>query len=109
VAEPLLADNRVHLADVRADSAFVRVSWHPEDRQFVVSQWRDNVCVAATRVPVGLAPDLIALLAKGLGDAAMPPELPPPVASSPSRPERWRNHWLSQLRWLLDRHRRPTG
>jgi hypothetical protein len=103
VADPLLADNRVYLADARAAGAFVRVSWHAEDRQFVVSQWRDNVCVAATRVPVGLAPDLIALLAKGLGDAAAPIES---VSASPSMSGRWRIDWLSGMHRRLDRRRR---
>ncbi|MGE0795395.1 MAG: hypothetical protein AB7H43_11115 [Acidimicrobiia bacterium] len=70
MAESLLAENRVYLADARGDGSFVRVTWHARDRQFVVSQWRDDVCVAATRVPVGAAPDLIAVLARGLGEAA---------------------------------------
>jgi hypothetical protein len=78
------------VADVRRDGTFVRVTWHPEGRQFVISHWRDEVCVAATRVPVGAAPDLITLLARGLGESAAAPSPSPalPVAGASVRARR---------------------
>jgi hypothetical protein len=61
---------RVIVEDVRRDDTFMRVTWHAEDRVFVVSHWRGDVCVAATRVPVDAAPDLVNLLVKGLAESA---------------------------------------
>jgi hypothetical protein len=37
---------------------------------FVISHWHGDVCVAATRVPVEAAPQLIGLLVKGLAESA---------------------------------------
>ena len=56
--------------DVRRDDTFMRVTWHADDRVFVFSHWRGDVCVAATRVPVDAAPDLVNLLVKGLAESA---------------------------------------
>ena len=56
--------------DVRRDDTFMRVTWHAEDRLFVVSHWRGEVCVAATRVSVDAAPELVNLLVKGLAESA---------------------------------------
>ena len=47
----------------------MRVTWHAEERIFVVSHWRGEVCVAATRVPIDAAPELVNLLVKGLAEA----------------------------------------
>jgi hypothetical protein len=56
--------------DVRRDDTFMRVTWHEESDVFVVSHWRGEVCIAATRVPAGAAPDLINLLLRGLAESA---------------------------------------
>lgn len=53
----------------------MRVTWHPEGNVFVVSHWRGEVCVAATRIPPEAAPDLVNLLVKGLADSASSSEL----------------------------------
>jgi hypothetical protein len=62
----------VIVEDVRRDDTFMRVTWHAEDRIFVVSHWRGEVCVAATRVSVDAAPELVNLLVKGLAESAAP-------------------------------------
>jgi hypothetical protein len=41
-------EGRVWVADARRDGTFVRVTWHQEDRLFVVIHWRNEVCIAAT-------------------------------------------------------------
>jgi hypothetical protein len=50
----------------------MRVTWHPESRVFVFSHWRSDVCIAATRVPVDAAPDLVQVLVDGLAETASP-------------------------------------
>jgi len=57
---------RVLVEDVRANQAFMRVTLHEDSQVIVVSHWQGDVCVAATRIPVSAAPDLIALLAAAL-------------------------------------------
>jgi hypothetical protein len=64
---------RVFIEDSRRDGAFLRVTWHPEGGQFVVSTWADEVCTGAVRVPAAEAAPLIGLLADGLADAAGAP------------------------------------
>jgi hypothetical protein len=63
---------RVIVEDVRRDDTFMRVTWHADERIFVVSHWRGEVCVAATRVSVEAAPELVNLLVKGLAESATP-------------------------------------
>ncbi|MPY92221.1 MAG: hypothetical protein GEV08_03885 [Acidimicrobiia bacterium] len=84
---------RVFLQDPRGDAQHLRVTWHPEASQFVFSAWRHDVCVAAVRVDAHDAPQLIALLANGLGDAVPAP----PAAPGSDEPHRrgWRG-WLSR-------------
>lgn len=65
---------RVFVEDERRDGKFLRMTWHPDRRTFVVSTWDGSVCVGATRVPVADAPALIEVLAHGLADAATPSE-----------------------------------
>lgn len=76
---------RVIVEDVRRNDTFMRVTWHGEAGVFVVSHWRGEVCVAATRVAVDAAPDLISLFARGLADAAGPQPATPREAP-PGRP-----------------------
>ena len=65
---------RVIVEDVRRDDTFMRVTWHAGERVFVVSHWTGEVCVAATRIPIDAAPDLVNLLVKGLSESATPAE-----------------------------------
>lgn len=61
---------RVIVEDARRDDTYARVTWHSDEAVFVISHWRGDVCVAATRVPVDAAPQLIGLLVKGLAESA---------------------------------------
>jgi hypothetical protein len=88
--------HRVFLEDSRANGLYLRVTWHPEHRQFVFSEWHGDICVSAVRVPVAEAPELLTLLANGLADAAL---IRPPESEAP--PPWWR-------RWG-DRWRRPRA
>jgi hypothetical protein len=67
---------RVYVEDQRQDGKFLRMTWHPDRRTFVVSTWDGTVCVGATRVPVDQAPAMIGVLAQGLADATTPTDLP---------------------------------
>ncbi|HEV8297651.1 MAG TPA: hypothetical protein VGQ20_10145 [Acidimicrobiales bacterium] len=70
MAEPRSFPHRVFVSDLRRDGHYLRTTWHPEHGAFVVSHWRGDVCVAATRIRVEDAADLVALFANGLADAA---------------------------------------
>jgi hypothetical protein len=70
------ARRRVFVEDARRNGQFLRVTWHREEQQFVISNWDDNLCVGATRVPVEGIPDLVALLVEGLAQAATPDSPP---------------------------------
>jgi hypothetical protein len=63
----------VFVEDARRDGTYLRVTWHPEGGQFVVSTWDDDLCTGAVRVPAAAAAPLIALLADGMADAAGAP------------------------------------
>ena len=71
---------RVFVPDARRNGQFLRVTWHAEQQQFVVSNWDDNLCVGATRIPVDSVPELVSLLVDGLAAAAAPE--PPPAERS---------------------------
>lgn len=61
---------RIHVEDARHNGQFLRVTWHGDRQQFVVSNWDGNACVGATRVPVAEVPALVGVLVTGLADAA---------------------------------------
>jgi hypothetical protein len=66
---------RLFIEDARRNGLYLRTTWHPEARQFVISTWNDDVCTGAVRVPVAEVAQLIGLLADGLADvAAVPPQ-----------------------------------
>jgi hypothetical protein len=78
--------HRVFVPDATNEAAFLRVTYHEPERLFVISTWQDDLCTAAVRVPVHEAPQLIALLANGLGAATAPTSPqehadPPPTRS----------------------------
>ncbi len=70
---------RVFVEDARRNGQFLRVTWHGDRQQFVVSNWEDTRCVGATRIDPVRVPDLIGVLVEGLADAASrrPTEAPP--------------------------------
>jgi hypothetical protein len=71
--EPEAPQRRVVVADARGDGHFLRVTWHPELGQFVVSQWRDDTCVASTRLAPDAASEVLALLVRGLAGGQSAP------------------------------------
>jgi len=101
VPESWAYGNRVIIEDSRDDGTYLRVTWHPDGQKFVVSHWRDDVCLAATRVDPTAIPGLIALLARGLGDVAA--GVAPQSGEGPAPLERG---WLDRVRgWLTGRIR----
>lgn len=60
----------IAIGDARGQGGSLRVTRHPDQGKVVLSHWRDGVCVASTPVEIGELPELIALLADALGDAA---------------------------------------
>ena len=44
-AEMVVGRRRVFVEDARRNGQFLRVTWHGERQQFVVSNWEDTVCV----------------------------------------------------------------
>lgn len=93
--------HRVFVEDARRNGQFLRVTWHGDRQQFVVSNWEDTVCVGATRVPVTDAPSLVGLLVDGLADAAAHP--PAPAAAAPQTLAEHLTVW-----WRGRAHRAPV-
>lgn len=91
-----LSRRRVFVEDVRRNGQFLRVTWHGESQQFVVSNWDDTVCVGATRVDVADAPELVGVLVEGIADAATQPAVIEPG------PRSLREHLTA---WWRDRGR----
>jgi hypothetical protein len=75
---------RVFIQDARGDDTYLRATWHPERRAFVVSTWRGDVCTGAVRVPVGAAGDLVHVLVDGLTEAARKSGAPATAAAKPT-------------------------
>jgi hypothetical protein len=88
---------RVFVEDARRNGQFLRVTWHGDRQQFVVSNWEDTVCVGATRVDVAEVPELIGVLVEGLADAPSRPPVEPPA------PQTLLEHLQA---WWRDRGRR---
>lgn len=57
-------------ADARDGGRVLRATWHGEDGVVVLSIWRENRCVATTRLRPTDAARLVALLTEGLASAA---------------------------------------
>jgi hypothetical protein len=49
---------RVLIEDVRGNNMFLRVTLHQDAGVIVVSHWRGDECVAATRIPLAAAAEL---------------------------------------------------
>jgi hypothetical protein len=78
---------RVVIEDDRRDGHWLRTTWHAERGVFVISHWADDVCVAATRIPVEAAAELIEVLVNGLASTAVhrggsAPLAHPPIAKA---------------------------
>jgi len=89
---------RVLVEDARRTGQHLRATWHPEERQFVVSTWSHDVCTGSARLEVDSAAALAALIVDGLTDAAAP--RPTPAAKAPAtRPGL--PGLIDRLRWLV--------
>jgi hypothetical protein len=94
MGESRRSTRRVLVEDLRGNGAYLRVTWHPDGQAFVVSHWDGAVCVAATRVDVHDAPNLISVLADGLGDAlAVPSAIPATAAALPTHRALMKARW----------------
>ena len=91
---------RVFVGDARDNGGFLRVTWHGDVDQFVVSNWDGNLCVGATRVRLADVPELISVLAKGLAEAGTREAAPPPPATPTRLPDVLRTWWRSRHRHL---------
>lgn len=83
---------RVLIEDARRNGHHLRATWHAENRQFVFSTWRDDVCTGATRIAVEDVAELAGLMVDGLADSAGTSPAPP----SPS-PRPGASTWASGL------------
>jgi hypothetical protein len=54
------------LHDARDDGRWLRVSWHRDDRLFVFSIWRDDLCAASFQLRREDSPQLVDSLLRGL-------------------------------------------
>lgn len=99
---------RAFVEDARRNGQFLRITWHRDRQQFVVSNWDGTVCVGATRVRVEDAPALIDVVARGLADAAVDsraPVVPAPMGLFEHLRAWWR--YRSQ-RAVVGATRRPS-
>jgi hypothetical protein len=69
---------RVLIEDARRNGHHLRATWHAETRQFVFSNWRDDVCTGATRIAVEDVAELAGLMVDGLADSAVTSPAPSP-------------------------------
>jgi hypothetical protein len=103
---------RVVVEDVRRDDTFMRVTWHADSEVFVVSHWRSDVCIAATRVPVEAAPELVHLLVQGLAESSATASSPSSFSEAARRPTEFVERLqaaLTRLRVLLGKKLRDDG
>jgi hypothetical protein len=56
--------------DPRDEQRFLRVSYHHEQGLFVLSWWRDGMCLGTFHLDPSEAPRVIHTIASGLADAA---------------------------------------
>ncbi|HKH05191.1 MAG TPA: hypothetical protein VKA65_08505 [Acidimicrobiales bacterium] len=67
------------LPDAGRAERFLRVTWHPEAHQFVVSTWVGETCVGTVRLLADTAAELMELLADGLSSASAASSAFPPA------------------------------
>ena len=85
------------IEDARRNGHHLRVTWHPDTRQFVVSTWSLDVCTGSARLAVEDVPDLTSLLVDGLTEAAT--SAAPAAAVPATRPGV--AGLVDRLRWLV--------
>lgn len=104
------ARRRAFVEDARRNGQFLRITWHRDRQQFVVSNWDGTVCVGATRVRVEEAPALLDVVARGLADAAVDGPVAAGTAPAPAGlVEHLRTWWRERsLRTAGDPARRPA-
>jgi hypothetical protein len=61
--------DRLQIPDARGGRANLRVTWHPEQRTFAFSLWRDGICVGTIPIRLSDVPALISMLAYALSEA----------------------------------------
>jgi hypothetical protein len=91
----------VEVVDIRDEHRRLRLSWHPELREVIVSHWRDNVCIATTPVGIKEIARLIGLLVQALEDAARTPSAGSESSASRSNGRNWRRLFTRGRRHLL--------
>lgn len=89
------------IEDARRDGHHLRVTWHPDKRQFVLSTWTSDVCTGASRVAVEDAAELTSLLVDGLADAAKRPEAAAPSAPPVPSTRPGLAGMVDRMRWLV--------
>ena len=67
--------HRVFIEDARRNGSYLRATWHPERRIFVLSTWYGEVCTGAIRLPAAEAVELVGLVVDGLGEMAGAPRV----------------------------------
>lgn len=90
--------HRVLIEDARRNGHHLRVTWHPDKHQFVVSTWSLDVCTGSARLAVEDVADLTSLLVDGLTEAATVTAAPA-AAVPPTRPGV--AGLVDRLRWLI--------
>lgn len=67
--------HRVFIEDARRNGSYLRATWHPDRRIFVLSTWYGDVCTGAIRLPAAEAAELVGLVVDGLGEMAGAPRV----------------------------------
>jgi len=88
---------RVLVEDARRHGHHLRVTWHPDERQFVVSTWSHDVCTGSARLGTDDAALVATLLVDGLADAASTPVRVPAVPATRAGVA----GLVDRLRWLV--------
>lgn len=101
MGERRLRRRRVLIDDARCNGNHLRVTWHPETRQFVVSTWSAGVCTGSARVRAEDAPELATLLVDGLADAATTAPVAASAAGAPPATGPRLGGLVDRLRWLV--------
>ncbi len=60
---------RVVVADAGGTERSTRLTWHPDERRFVLSHWDGRVCIASVQISPEDAAELLVVLAEGVSDA----------------------------------------
>jgi hypothetical protein len=98
-----LPQRQVVLVDERGVS--LRLTWHTERDQVVLSLWHDGTCAASFRLPVEEAPQVAGFLMAAIGDwasgVARPAEAARPQPWTDARA--WARSHLDRLRTYLRR------